>query len=186
MVPLAHLWLPILLSAAFVFVASSLIHMVLKWHNSDYRGLANEDEVRAAIRAQGPAPGMYVLPHCTDMKAMGTPEMQAKFKEGPLGFLILRQPGPLSMGKNLTQWFGFCLLVSVFCAYLAGHVFMPGASYLAVFRIAGTAGFMAYAFGSLPMGIWWGQPWGAVAKDMLDGLIYGLITAGTFGWLWPR
>jgi len=23
-------------------------------------------------------------------------------------------------------------------------------------------------------------------KEVVDGLIYGLLTAGTFGWLWPR
>ncbi|MBS0486126.1 MAG: hypothetical protein JSS13_02190, partial [Proteobacteria bacterium] len=58
--------------------------------------------------------------------------------------------------------------------------------YLHVFQIVGTAAFMGFAFGSLPMGIWWGQPWGAVAKDMIDGLIYASITAGTFGCFWPH
>ena len=38
MVGLAALWLPILLSAVIVFVASSLIHMVSGWHKSDYPG----------------------------------------------------------------------------------------------------------------------------------------------------
>jgi hypothetical protein len=23
-------------------------------------------------------------------------------------------------------------------------------------------------------------------KHVIDGLIYGLLTAGTFGWLWPK
>ncbi|HET8715526.1 MAG TPA: hypothetical protein VFM16_06865 [Holophagaceae bacterium] len=186
MVSLAHLWLPILLSAVFVFVASSLIHMVLKWHNSDYHGLGNEDEVRAAVRKADAAPGMYVIPYCKEMKDMGSEDMQRKFKEGPVGFLILRQPGPMAMGKNLVQWFLFCAVTSFFCAYLAGHVLPAGTPYLTVFRVIGTAAFMAYSFGSLSMAIWWGQPWGAALKDILDGLIYGLVTAGTFGWLWPH
>ena len=36
MVPLTSLWLPILLSAVVVFVASNVIHMVLGYHRSDY------------------------------------------------------------------------------------------------------------------------------------------------------
>ena len=37
MVPLTDLWLPILLSAILVFVASSVMHMLLTYHRSDYR-----------------------------------------------------------------------------------------------------------------------------------------------------
>jgi hypothetical protein len=35
MVSLASLWLPIVLGAVFVFVASSFVHMVFKWHTPD-------------------------------------------------------------------------------------------------------------------------------------------------------
>ncbi len=186
MVTLMQLWLPILLSAVFAFVASSVIHMALKWHNSDYHGLPDEEGARAALGKDSPAPGMYILPYCSDHKLMGSEDMQRKYKEGPVGFLILRAPGPMTMGASLSQWFGYCALVSLFSAYLAGHVLAPGTHYLMVFRVVGTAAFMAYAFGSIPMGIWWGQPWRSVAKGMLDGLIYALLTAGTFGWLWPH
>jgi hypothetical protein len=30
------------------------------------------------------------------------------------------------------------------------------------------------------------MPWSIVLKESFDGLIYSLLTAGTFGWLWPR
>ncbi|HJU83994.1 MAG TPA: hypothetical protein VJ600_07265 [Holophagaceae bacterium] len=186
MVSLTQLWLPILLSAVMVFVASSLIHTVIQWHKSDYHGLSNEDEVRAAIRKGSPAPGMYTLPRCEDMKDMGKPEMQEKFKEGPVAFLVLRANGAPSMGSSLSLWFVYCAIVSVFTAYLTGHAQVDGATFIKIFRFAATAAFMAYAGGALPMGIWWGQPWRAVAKDILDALIYGLITGGTFGWLWPH
>ena len=56
----------------------------------------------------------------------------------------------------------------------------------AVFRVAGTAAFMAYGLGNLSNGIWKGQPWGMTLKEAADGLVYGLLTAGTFGWLWPH
>ena len=186
MVSLAHLWLPILLSAVFVFVASSLIHMAFKWHNSDYHGFSNEDEVRAAITKGSPPPGQYVLPYCADHKDMGGEAMQTKMKEGPVGFVILRAPCPkgMNMAPMLIQWFLFCVLVSLFTALILAHSGLQG--YKPVFHTAAIAAFMGYAFGTIPMGIWWGQPWRSVAKGMLDGLIYACLTAGTFGWLLSR
>jgi hypothetical protein len=183
---LMQLWLPILLSAVFVFIASSVIHMALKWHNVDYHGFANEDEVGAALGKANPAPGMYMIPYCKDMKDMGSPEMQKKFQDGPVAKIILRVGSTPNMGKPLMQWFLYCVLVSLFCAYIAAHTLAAGTQFLQVFRVVGTIAFMAYAFGSIPNGIWWGNPWGAVLKDLLDGLIYGLATAAAFAWLWPH
>jgi hypothetical protein len=117
---------------------------------------------------------------------MSSPEMQAKFKDGPIAKIVLRPGCTPNMGKQLTQWFVFCLVVSLFCACIGAHSFAVGAVYMNVFCVIGTAAFMGYGFYTIPHGIWWGQPWGAVLKDMLDGLIYALVTAGTFGWLWPR
>ena len=62
MVSLADLWLPILLSAVLVFVASSLIHMVLGWHRHDFKKLAAEDAVMDALRPFNLGPGNYVAP----------------------------------------------------------------------------------------------------------------------------
>ena len=55
MVPLAALWLPILLSAVIVFVASSLMHMLLKYHQGDYRQLPDEDKILAVTKKASPA-----------------------------------------------------------------------------------------------------------------------------------
>ena len=185
-VSFAQLWLPILLSAVLVFAASSLIHMLLKWHASDYRALPNEDEVRAAIRAGSPTPGQYVLPHCAEMKDMATPELQKKFKDGPVGFLLVAPNGPPAIGAALGKWFAFSLLVAFSAAYLASRTLLPGTHYLQVFRVVGAASFMAYGFGSIPLAIWMGKPWSSVIKDLADALIYALLSAGIFGWLWPR
>ncbi|NDU93153.1 MAG: hypothetical protein G3I10_11230 [Ferrovum sp.] len=186
MTSLAHLWLPILLSAVGVFIASSILHMLLKfWHMPDYHGFSNENEVAAAIRKGNPTPGLYSVPFCK-MEDMKKPETCEKFKQGPVAFMILRPNGMPNMGKNLGQWFIFCLLVSLFAAYVAGSTLAGGTPGLQVFRVIGTVGFIAYAFGSLPMGIWYGQPWKAVTKDVIDGLIYGLVTAAVFAWLWPK
>ncbi len=62
MVSIPSLWLPILLSAAIVFVASSVLHMVLPVHRRDFRQLTREDDVMSALRAFGIAPGDYLVP----------------------------------------------------------------------------------------------------------------------------
>jgi hypothetical protein len=183
---LAALWLPIVLSAVLVFVLSAIIHMVLKYHNSDYHQLPNEEAVRAAIRSANPEPRQYVFPYAGDMKQMESPEMKQKYAEGPIGVLYLKRPGPVTMAPALTQWFLFCLFVSLFVAYIAAHSIPPTAEYLQVFRVVGAVAFLAYGAGQLPASIWMGKPWPVAAKEAFDGLLYGLVTAGTFGWLWPR
>ncbi len=182
----AALWLPIVLSAVLVFILSAIIHMVLKYHNSDYKRLPTEDAVRAAIRSGNPAPGQYILPHATDMKECATPEMQQKFAEGPVGVMYLKRPGPPTMGPTLAQWFLFNLWVALLVAFVASRAIAPGTAYLPVFCTVAAVTFLAYAAGVLPASIWMGKPWAVTAKEMFDGLLYALVTAGTFGWLWPR
>lgn len=185
MVPLAALWLPILLSAVIVFVASSIIHMVLPYHRSDYSQLPDEDKIRSAIRALNLKPGLYVFPYCNH-KDMKSPATQEKYKQGPVGFMTIVPNGPPAMPKFLIQWFLYCLLIGFFVAYLAAHTLASGTHYLQVFRVVGTAAFLAYGLANISNGIWKGQRWGTAVKEVFDGLIYGLLTAGTFGWLWPR
>jgi len=185
MVSLAALWLPILLSAVIVFVASSIMHMLLPYHQSDYRQLPDEDKLLTSLRGAALKRGLYVFPFCTH-KDMKSPAIQEKYKQGPVGFLTILPSGPPAMPKFLIQWFVYCLVIGFFVAYLTAHTVAPGAHYLAVFRVAGTAAFLAYGLAHLSDGIWKGQMWGATIKEVVDGLIYGLLTAGTFGWLWPR
>ncbi len=185
MVPLASLWIPIVVSAVIVFIASSIMHTVLKYHQSDINRLPDEENLTAALRAAGLKQGLYMFPFC-DPKNMKSPESQEKYKQGPIGMMTIFPPGMPAMPKFLAQWFAYCLVISLFTAYVAGHTVASGAQYLAVFRVAGTVAFMAYGLGHLSNGIWKGQPWSATIKEVIDGLIYGLLTAGTFGWLWPR
>jgi hypothetical protein len=183
---LTQLWIPILVSAVLVFVASSVIHMVLKWHNSDYHPLPNEDDVRAVIRAGHPSPGLYLMPYCADMKDMATPDFKKKFTDGPVGYLALRPNGPPRMGPSLAQWFVLTLFISAFAAYLASKTLSAEASFGQVVRVTGLLSFLAYGAGSVQAGIWFGKTWPSVAKELLDALIYAAITGAVFCWLWPR
>jgi len=183
---IAQLWLPILVTAVLIFIASSLIHMVFKWHNRDYLKLGNEDEVRAVIRAGSPAPGQYVIPHCMDMKDMAGEAMKQKFREGPIALLTVRANGMPNMGKSLGSWFVYCIAVAALAACLAIGAFPAGKEHAnSAGHLVGMISFLTYFGGSVQLAIWMGKPWGAVAKDLLDSLIFGTISALVFMWLWP-
>lgn len=181
MASIASLWLPILLSAVAVFVASSLIHMLFKWHNRDYRKLPNEDAVRAAINAGQAGPGLYVIPHMLEGKDCDTEEAKAKLREGPVGKLTLRAPGNMSVGPMLLQWFVLNLVV----AFVAACMAIGSTSAHHAAHTAALATLLAYGAGAVSEAIWMGKPWAATLKDLLDALIYALATAAVFMWLWP-
>jgi hypothetical protein len=184
MVSLAQLWLPIVVSALVVFFASFLAWMVLPHHRKDWKKLPDEDGLMGELRRQKPAAGQYMFPHCTPEQRKD-PEWNKKWKEGPSGSVVVFRPGGTNMGKSLAQYFLLCLVVSIFVAYLAGRTVPAGSEYLAVFRVAGTASILAWC-GSLAVeSIWMGRPWSSTIKHILDGIVYGLLTAGVFGWLWP-
>ena len=186
MVTVMSLWLPILLSAVIVFVASSIIHTVLNYHASDYRKLPNEDEIMTALRPFEIPPGDYVIPHAGSTSAMKDPAFVDKMKAGPVAFMTVMPSGPPSMGSSLVLWFLFAVLVSIIAAYIAGSALTSGASYLAVFRFAGCVAFTGYAIGLIHDSIWYKRNWVTTLKYLFDGLVYGLLTGGVFGWLWPR
>ncbi len=177
------LLLPILLSAVVVFIASAIAWMVLPHHRTDFRKLPDEEKARAALK--GVAPGEYCFPHAATAADRKSPEWLAKMKEGPNAFVTVVPSGPPKMGKELTLWFIYCIVVSIFVAYVTGRALGAGSEYLKVFRIAGTVAFLAYASAHASGAIWLGHRWSRAIKDILDGLVYGLLTAGVFGWLWP-
>ncbi len=185
MVPLSSLWLPILLSAVVVFAVSSLIHMVLGYHANDYAKVPDEDQVADALRPFAIPPGDYSLPRPTSMKEMGSPGFLEKLNRGPVLMMSVLPNGPFSIGRSMVQWFVYCAVVGLVAAYVAGRALPSGAEYLDVFRFAGTAAFAAYALGAPPASIWSNRKWSTTLKSMFDGLVYAVLTAGVFGWLWP-
>ncbi len=186
MVTIPMLWPPILISAVLVFVASFLIWTVLHVHKTDYHGLPDEAGVTEALRRQGAEPGQYIIPYAADRAARKDPEFVKRIEQGLVGFLTLAPSGSQRMGRNLALWFTYVLVISVGVAYLTGRTLPPATEYLQVFRVAGTAAILGYSGAVIPSGIWFGRPWRNVCKDVIDGVVYGLLTAGSFGWLWPR
>ncbi|HXK08517.1 MAG TPA: hypothetical protein VMT70_02625 [Vicinamibacteria bacterium] len=186
MVPLTSLVLPILGSAVVVFVLSSIIHMVLPYHRSDMRKLPDEDAVLENLRRLNIPPGDYGAPHPGSSEGMRKPEFIEKAAKGPLVLMTVSPGGPITMGKSLTLWFLYCVLVSLFAGYLAGRTLGPGTHYLGVFRVVGTAAFMGYSLALLQNSIWYRRAWATTLKSVFDGFVFALFSAGMFGWLWPR
>jgi hypothetical protein len=186
MVSLASLWIPIVGSAVVVFVVSSIIHMVLGYHANDMLKVPKEADVLEALRGFSIPPGDYALPRPSSLGDMKDPAFVEKMKKGPVVLMTVAPGGPTSMGKSLTLWFIYSLVVSVFAAYIASRALGPGERYLAVFRFVGCSAFMGYSLALLQNSIWYRRNWVTTLKSMFDGLVYALLTAGMFGWLWPR
>ena len=185
MVALTSLWLPVLVSAVLVFIASSVIHMAIGYHNSDYAKMPREDDILAALGPMAIPPGDYFLPHAGGMKAFKDPVFQAKWKKGPVAALTVMPSGANFMGAQLAQWFVYAAVVAFFAGYVATRTIPPAAHYLIVFRVVGTTAFMGYALGLWQMTIWYHRSVTTTLKSTLDGLLYACLTAGAFGWLWP-
>ena len=186
MITVVALWLPILLSAVAVFLASSVIHMMTPWHKGEYPPVPNEDGVMNALRPFAIPPGDYMVPRCLDMKEMQAPEFQEKLKKGPIVIMTVLPNGPMTMTRSLTLWFLYNIVVSIFAAYVASRAVPVGAAYLEVFRFAGVMAFACYTVALWQMRIWYSRALRATVTSTIDGLLYACLTAGVFGWLWPQ
>jgi hypothetical protein len=181
------LWLPILLSAVFVFVASALIHMALSWwHKSDYTKLPQEEKVMEALRSFGLPPGDYFAPLCANMSEMKTPEFKEKMNKGPVLTMTVMPNGQMNMGKSLGLWFVYVLVVSYLAGYVAAHALPVGPGRGAILKIAGVSSFLGYAGALWQMSIWYRRSWLTTIKTTVDGAIYAAVTAYTFACFWPR
>jgi hypothetical protein len=180
-----ELWLPILLASVGVFVVSSIIHMVLPFHKNDYKKLPDEARFLEALQGLDIPPGDYSAPQPGSMKEYGSPEFAAKCERGPVAFMTILPSKVPSMGGPLLMWFLFSIVVSIFAAYVARLTLPHGSEYLIVSRVTGVVAFCGYSLALMQGSIWYKKSWSTTLKSMVDGLIYGLLTGGFFGWLWP-
>jgi hypothetical protein len=185
MVTVVSLWMPVLISAVLVFLASWLVHMLLKYHKNDFKKMPNEDAVMDALRKFNIPQGEYCVPRADSMKAMKEPAFIDKLNKGPVFLITIMPNGPFKMGKSLSLWFVYCLVVSVFAAYVTGRAIPAGSEYLTAFRFAGTVAFAGYTLALWQDVIWYYRTPSTAIKHTIDGLIYGCVTGGVFGWLWP-
>ena len=186
MIGLSALWMPILVSAVFVFIALMVVHMMPGWHQADMSAVPGEDTVMETLRRLNVQPGEYRFPYGNTTKEMEAPAFVEKMKAGPVGTMTIRPSGELPFGKMMGQWFVYSLIVAVFAAYITGHTRPPGAPFLEVFRVSGAVAFCCYVLALWQNWIWWGKSTRLTLTYSVDGLVYALVTGAAFGWLWPR
>ena len=183
---LLTLWLPILVSAVLVFVLSSVIHMLSPWHKTDYPRLVNEEAAMDALRPLAIPEGEYMVPRPASREDMRSPEFTARINRGPVFILTMMPNGMMSMGRNLGLWFVYLIVVATFAGYIAQSAVLSGDNDHRVFHTVGLAALMGYSMALWQMSIWYRRPWLTTIKSTVDGLIYAVVTAAVFVWLWPK
>ena len=185
MVSLTALWLPIVLSAVIVFFVSAAVWMVMPHHKQDFKQAGDDEAAMDALRPHFSAPGMYYVPFA-EGDEMRSEAYKERVRRGPVAIIKVRSAeSTLNMGPAMGKSILLYLVISFFVAYLAAQTLGPGADYLRVFQVTGTAAFLAYGFIGYQESIWFALPGSVAFKHSLDGLAYSLLTAGMFGWLWP-
>jgi hypothetical protein len=117
---------------------------------------------------------------------MTSPEFLDKIRKGPVMVVTILPNEMMSMGRNLGLWFVYCAVVGLCTAFITGRALPAAADHHQVFHLAGATAFIGYALALWQMSIWYRRAWSTTIKATIDGLIYALLTAGAFEWLWPR
>ncbi len=158
----------VLLSSVLVFIVSTIIHTVLKWHESDYAALTPEQE-----RAFAAFPsGSFYSPH-----RKNSPSHQAwqeRCKREPAVMIRVRSSKHAehpTMGIHLSLWFLYVLVVSAVTAY-AETLAKPAHSTSLCFLVS----FLAYWGAEPSKCIWYMVPVSQAAKNAVDSLLYALAT----------
>lgn len=186
MVHLSQLWLPILLSAVAVFIASSLIHMASPWHKSDYPKMPNEEAVMDALRPFAIPPGDYFFPRPSGMAEMKAPEFLERMNRGPIIVMTVMPNGVSPMNATFVKWFVYLIVVSTLVALVAVGSLPPTASGRWVFHETVLVAFAAYALALWQLSIWYRRSLSITIKSTVDAAVYAMVTAAVFAWCWPR
>lgn len=186
MTELSSLLIPILLSSVVVFVASALLHMATGWHKNDYGRVPNEDQLRDLLRPLAIPPGDYMVPRPSSREETKSPEFAEKFRQGPNLIMTVLPGGSFGMARNLVLWFLYLVAVSACAAYVAGRALPAGAPDRGIIKYVALTSFLGYSAALWQMSIWYRRSWNTTIKSTVDGVIYALLTAAVFWWLWPQ
>ena len=129
-------------------------------------------------------PGEYMLPRAKDMKDCNAPEFVEKLNRGP----VLPHD---RAGERADVDVAATRAVVHLHRRRVGADSLPrrgdasrGCALPRRLSRRGHDRIDAYAAGVWPQSIWYQRPWSTTLKFTFDGLIYGLLTGGVFGWLW--
>lgn len=178
------LWPAILISTVLVFVSSAMLWMITPIHKNDYKSPGDkEGGIQSAFASASLEPGVYFLPSAMCGKGPDARE-RARSATGPfVSFTVL--PEKPKFAYSLILWFINSLLVSALVGYVSIHTLLPNTQYLRVFQAAGAVATLAYCGYLLPLVAWHWLPIRQLPGKIFDGLVYSLLTAGSFAAFWP-
>ena len=177
---LINLWLPIILSAVALWVASSVFWTALPHHNQDFDPLPDEDAMMKSVTQLEIPPGRYLFPYPyhpgADRKAL-----MEKYTQGPRGSLVTWDMP--NMGKNLGLTFVYFLLISAVTAYVAWAAIggQEALTFSKVLQIVGGIGVLVFCSSGQLHAIWFPR---RMIMEFVDGIAYGLIIGLIFASLW--
>jgi len=180
------LWMPILVSAVFVFITLMIVHMIPGWHQRDMSAVPGEDRVMEMLRGLSVQPGEYRFPYGNTTKEMQAPAFIEKMKSGPVGTMTVRPSGELPFGRMMGGWFVYSLFIGGLVAFITGHTRTAGEPFLEVFCVSAAAAFGCYSVAHWQNWIWWGKSTRYTLTYTVDGILYAIVTGATFAWLWPK
>jgi hypothetical protein len=176
-----ELWLPIAISGVVLFFASAAAWMLLPHHKPEWIGLPNEEAIAKAIRETNVPPGQYMFPYCSHKDDWKSEEFKRKQQSGPIGTLCVWAK-PANMGVNMACTVLFFIVANFVIGYLATMALDAGEPFMKVFQFVGTAGILTYGTANILNGIWFNRK---MVADIIDGVVYGLLTGLIFALLWP-
>ncbi|MEQ8770792.1 MAG: hypothetical protein RIB60_09830 [Phycisphaerales bacterium] len=180
-----ELWLPIIVAAVLLQIASTLLWAVLPWHKPDIQPLPDQAAFDAAVKPLGLKPGFYLAPCTHDGAEYKSEAFQKRYSEGPWMSLNV-YPSKPNMGKNMALTFLVFLVACGVIGWVLSEALPAGTEYLRVFRVATACGVLAFVFGGLPNDIWFGKPTRWCVTGLIDAVIYALLAAGAFAAFWPE
>ncbi len=175
------LWLPILCSGLATHIASTLAWVVLPHHKPEWTKLPDEDGLLDWLNSRSTPAGQYIFPFHLGEDGKPSAEQEQKARDGCRGMLVL-WPEPPNMGVNIGLTLAFFMVAAFTIGYLASLALAPGASFMDVLQLVGTAGLLTHCAAKFPNVFWFRRK---VAMDLVDGVAYALITGVIFAVMWP-
>lgn len=177
---LTALWLPIIIIAAVLFVASFVAWVILPHHFGDWKKLDKEQEFMDAVSGLNIPAGNYMYPGTHTKEEQNSDEFRERYMKGPRG--VLSTWAPPNMGVNLGLTFVFFLVTTAIIAYITLAALGRGAEFMKVFQIAGAIGVLTHASSGVLNAIWFRR---RIIMDVVDGVVYGIIIGLIFALMWP-
>jgi hypothetical protein len=178
-VSVIDLWLPILVTAIVTHVYSTLAWTALPHHKPEWIKIPDEDAAYPALEKI--PPGQYVFPHASCQKDFQSEAFQGKQKSRN-GMLVIWN-GPVHMGKAILQTLLTYIVVAFVIGYLASIGLTRGAEFMKVLQFVTTAGLLAHIAAKFPFVCWFRR---RIVMEVLDGVIFALLTGVIFAALWPQ